>query len=507
MRHSVDDAGRTMNTNTPNGATAGVPGFNEYGYVGGLRVWKKITRNGSTFEHRVYIHTGPNLFAEYNAGVAASTPVQEYVYADQIDSLVMIHRSNNQRLGVTRNRQWSVVGSHDLANGNIVERYAYDISGKRTIYAPDGTTVRTTSSFGNNFGYTNRWHDEESGLINFRARYYNPLTGEFLRRDPAGFVDGMSLYRGYMDVNYVDPSGLQTVRCRCYSGWLDGDVFGSTTDVQVECDRVLDDCCKKACRLLGGWTGTYTAQNTETFSNPKYEEYLFSYEAKHPHDPVDLWLTRAKLGAFGIAGIAGSGAVIGYGISTYGVYGLGAIVLKEAGDAAKDAVLESTIGFSPPTGIRGGVKSIRDFFGKFWKKRLKPLNSEVTGEAIDPERLARMKAAYERQGGTIHQSPEIDDFMKRNEIEGRTYDSETIFLPQEPTTSAVFEEFIHVTQFRKGRADKLVEEFGPDEAARLLEIEAQETLIRNQKAWKIPDSENTQTIERLQYLRSCGGGL
>jgi RHS repeat-associated protein len=55
---------------------------------------------------------------------------------------------------------------------------------KRTIYAPDGTTVRTTSSYGNNFGYTNRWHEEESGLINFRARYYNPLTGEFLSRDP-----------------------------------------------------------------------------------------------------------------------------------------------------------------------------------------------------------------------------------------------------------------------------------------------------------------------------------
>jgi RHS repeat-associated protein len=205
---SWDDAGRTRNTNTPNGATAGVPGFNEYGYVGGLRVWKKITRNGSTFDHRVYVHAGPNLIAEYNAGVAASTPVQEYVYADQIDSLVMIHRSNGQKLGVTRNRQWSVVGLHDLANGNVVERYAYDMTGKRTIYAANGTTVRSTSSFGNHFGYTNRWHDEESGLINFRARHYNPLTGEFLRRDAAGFIDGMSLYRGYFALNDQDPTGL-----------------------------------------------------------------------------------------------------------------------------------------------------------------------------------------------------------------------------------------------------------------------------------------------------------
>jgi hypothetical protein len=89
-----DDAGRMKNTDVPAGATAGIQGFNEYGYVGGTRVWKKITRSGSVVEHRVHIHAGPNLIAEYNAGVAASTPVQEYVYAGEIDSLVMIRRSD-----------------------------------------------------------------------------------------------------------------------------------------------------------------------------------------------------------------------------------------------------------------------------------------------------------------------------------------------------------------------------------------------------------------------------
>jgi RHS repeat-associated protein len=202
-----DDAGRMKNTDVPAGASAGIQGFNEYGYVGGTRVWKKITRSGSVVEHRVHIHAGPNLIAEYNAGVAASTPVQEYVYAGEIDSLVLIRRSDATRYGVTRNRQWSITALHDLANGNVVERYAYEMTGKRTIYAANGTTVRTTSSFGNNFGYTSRWHDEESGLMYFRARYYNPLTGEFLSRDPMEFVDGMSLYRGYMDISVVDPTG------------------------------------------------------------------------------------------------------------------------------------------------------------------------------------------------------------------------------------------------------------------------------------------------------------
>jgi len=226
-----DDAGRMKNTNVPAGATAGIVGLNENGYVGGTRVWKKITRSGSVVEHRVHIHAGPNLIAEYNAGVAASTPVQEYVYAGEIDSLVLIRRSDATKCAVTRNRQWSITALHDLANGNIVERYAYEMTGKRTIYAANGTTVRTTSSYGNNFGYTNRWHDEDSGLMYFRARYYNPLTGEFLSRDPMEFVDGMSLYRGYFGLSNMDAPG--TCKCSGQDFDLVADLIISVVDSEI----------------------------------------------------------------------------------------------------------------------------------------------------------------------------------------------------------------------------------------------------------------------------------
>ena len=42
----------------------------------------------------------------------------------------------------------------------------------------------------------------------FRARYYDPETGEFISRDPLEYVDGMSLYRGYFAAGGVDPFGL-----------------------------------------------------------------------------------------------------------------------------------------------------------------------------------------------------------------------------------------------------------------------------------------------------------
>ncbi len=41
-----------------------------------------------------------------------------------------------------------------------------------------------------------------------RARYYDCVTGEFTRRDPLEYVDGMSLYRAYFVPVSVDPDGL-----------------------------------------------------------------------------------------------------------------------------------------------------------------------------------------------------------------------------------------------------------------------------------------------------------
>ncbi len=48
-------------------------------------------------------------------------------------------------------------------------------------------------------------------LLLIRARYYDPLTGEFTSRDPLEYVDGMSLYRGYFVPGAVDPSGMALV--------------------------------------------------------------------------------------------------------------------------------------------------------------------------------------------------------------------------------------------------------------------------------------------------------
>jgi len=83
-----------------------------------------------------------------------------------------------------------------------------DPYGKVTVLEPNGTTVRTASLYGNPFTWEGRRLDSETGLMQFRFRYYDTGLGRFIGRDPIGFVDGLSLYRAYFAPNTIDPLGL-----------------------------------------------------------------------------------------------------------------------------------------------------------------------------------------------------------------------------------------------------------------------------------------------------------
>ncbi|MDA8416700.1 MAG: hypothetical protein M0Z78_06490 [Betaproteobacteria bacterium] len=84
----------------------------------------------------------------------------------------------------------------------VVETYAYDSFGN--LKDRDNALMQP-------FTYTGREWDKETGLYYYRARYYDPMEGRFVSRDPSGFAGGdVNLY-GYVQnnpVNHKDPSGL-----------------------------------------------------------------------------------------------------------------------------------------------------------------------------------------------------------------------------------------------------------------------------------------------------------
>ncbi|MCW5777310.1 MAG: RHS repeat-associated core domain-containing protein, partial [Phycisphaeraceae bacterium] len=66
----------------------------------------------------------------------------------------------------------------------------------------------------NSAGYCGYVHNPEAGLYTVRFRHYDPWLGRWTRRDPLGYVDGMSRYEyvGSNPTGFVDPRGSDMVR-------------------------------------------------------------------------------------------------------------------------------------------------------------------------------------------------------------------------------------------------------------------------------------------------------
>ncbi|MBI1395131.1 MAG: hypothetical protein GC151_04050, partial [Betaproteobacteria bacterium] len=76
------------------------------------------------------------------------------------------------------------------------------------VYEPYGQSSQSGSS-DTQYRYTGR-EDDGTGLMYYRARYYNPRTSRFISEDPIGLAGGYNLY-GYVGqepVGRSDPSGL-----------------------------------------------------------------------------------------------------------------------------------------------------------------------------------------------------------------------------------------------------------------------------------------------------------
>lgn len=84
-------------------------------------------------------------------------------------------------------------------------------SGVYDAYGNAVATYGTAQSFGYAGQY--RYYAYATGLHYLKARYYDPVAGRFLSRDPIGFRGGPNLYTYVADnpVMYVDPTGKSRI--------------------------------------------------------------------------------------------------------------------------------------------------------------------------------------------------------------------------------------------------------------------------------------------------------
>ncbi len=68
------------------------------------------------------------------------------------------------------------------------------------------------------------YHDPFTGKYHTHYREYDPVHARWLSEDPAGYVDGLSLYNAYMGVNGIDPLGLEISKREMMEAY--SDIFG-----------------------------------------------------------------------------------------------------------------------------------------------------------------------------------------------------------------------------------------------------------------------------------------
>ncbi|MCQ8129769.1 RHS repeat-associated core domain-containing protein [Methylomonas rivi] len=154
-----------------------------------------------------YLYDGQNIYAEYpSTGWTAANAV--YVQAGQDHPLARLTGNINQPTATAAYYHQDGLSSV-LATTNAAK--AVTASQRFDAY---GSKIGGTGTVPQ-YGYTGREPDA-SGLIYYRARYYDPNQTRFTQRDPLGYADGINPYSYVHNnpVNFNDPNGLlaQSVR-------------------------------------------------------------------------------------------------------------------------------------------------------------------------------------------------------------------------------------------------------------------------------------------------------
>lgn len=155
-----------------------------------------------------YLYDGEDIILELISD-GTTTTTRQYLHGPGIDE-PLAQVVDGQSYFYHADGLGSILALTDSGKG-IVQRYSYDTFGMLTsIQNPE---------FGNAYTYTAREWDRELGLYYYRARYYDPMEGRFISKDPIGFAGGdVNLY-GYVVNNpimYIDPYGTSPLDCGMY---------------------------------------------------------------------------------------------------------------------------------------------------------------------------------------------------------------------------------------------------------------------------------------------------
>ena len=169
----------------------------EYTYdYQGRRVEKKEFNNNTLIKHTKFVYDGFKLIAEFDV-LNNNALISKYAWAE--DNLLTLIKDNASYYYMVDGNK-NIVG---LVDENAVKVNSYE-------YSPFGKVLADNETIAQPFKFSSEYHDEQTGLVYYNYRYYNPENGKWLKRDPIAEKGGYNLYAFVNNnpVNYFDNLGL-----------------------------------------------------------------------------------------------------------------------------------------------------------------------------------------------------------------------------------------------------------------------------------------------------------
>jgi RHS repeat-associated protein len=208
---------------------------------------RRIEKNVSTYENGLptaykytYVYDNEDIILEVLERTQSgntTTTTTAYTHGPGIDEPLSLAR-NGQKYYYHADGLGSITSMTDSTQA-VVNRYSYDSFG----------VVKRAETVCNDFTYTGREYDYETGLYYYRARYYDPEAGRFVNKDPIGFEGGDVNVFNYVrgnPVNWADPLGL-------FWGIPMGENYGEAA-AQYYANITVDPCASNL-EKAGAWAG------------------------------------------------------------------------------------------------------------------------------------------------------------------------------------------------------------------------------------------------------------
>ncbi len=303
----------------------------QYDHLG--RRISKMSNGVTTY----YRYNGDDIDAEYSATWSETA---RYVHGPNTDDPLMRLTGNTSDPSATaiyyhQDGINSIVATSDQA-GNIVAAQLFDAWGNR---------VQSTGSIAQ-YGYTGREPDA-TGMIYYRARYYDPTIGRFISRDPAGMPNGVNRY-AYVNnnpINLTDPTGLYAKQYNTNANTAN---IGYTADLSSFGQTYS--------------SGSYNLGSNQSSTAPQ-EQNPWALSNAGAYNVAGLMAPGCDTfgcggGGFGRGGGGGGGSSVGGGSSLGSAARVNGNSLQSVRAQHGYEIIDSASGQVVKTGVSGGTRTI-----------------------------------------------------------------------------------------------------------------------------------------------------